>query len=189
MAQYRRWQFIVAVPFQTRFIAFRFILLVVVALGLWILVFYPLQLQMIAAILDTSRAMPESSLPIPSTRVLLGIVAVFGLIGALAVFESHRIGGPIYRFEKTLKALITGEMPPRISLRRGDNFTHLVPVINELAVRYEAAARAERLVRETLVPRLDELEALCRQDSVPEQVRTRVEELRTWVRQALRDLV
>jgi methyl-accepting chemotaxis protein len=133
--------------------------------------------------------MPESSLPIPSARVLLGIVAIFALMTAMAVFESHRIVGPIYRFEKTLKALIAGEVPQRITLRRSDNFTHLVPVINELAARYEPAARAERLVRETLAPRLDELEALCRQDNVPEQVRRRVEELRTCARQALRDLV
>ena len=187
MAHYRRRQFIVAVPFQTRFIAFRVILLMILALGLWILVFYPLQLQVISDILDTSRAMADSDLPIPSARVLLGIVVIFGLMGAMAIFESHRIAGPIYRFEKTMKALIAGEMPQRIVLRRGDNFTHLVPVINELAARYETAASAERLVRETLGPRLDELAALCAKDNTPEQVRTRVEELRTLVRRAIED--
>ncbi len=189
MAHQRRRQFIVAVQFQSRFIAFRVILLTILALGLWILVFYPLQLQVISDILDTSRAMPESDLPIPSARVLLGIVAVFGLVGAMAVFESHRIAGPIYRFEKCLKALIAGELPQRIALRRGDNFTHLVPVINELAARYETAARAERLVRETLGPRLDELVALCGKHDTPEQVRTSVEDLRTRLRQLQRDSV
>jgi len=187
MAQYPRRQFIVAVPFQTRFIAFRVILLTILALGLWILVFYPLQLQVISDILDTSRVMPESSILIPSRRVMLGIVVVFALVGAMAVFESHRIAGPIYRFEKTLRALITGELRQRIALRRGDNFTHLVPVINELAARYEAAARAERLVREALVPSLDELAALCSKDDTREQVGRRVEELRTLVRRAIED--
>ena len=185
MAGYRRRQFIVVVPFQPRFIAFRIILLTILALALWILVFYPLQLEMISNMVNSPDGMTESGLPIPTAQVLLGIIAVFGLMGGMAMFESHRIAGPIYRFEKAMKALIAGEFPQRIILRKSDNFTHVVPVINELAARFEAAARAERLVRETLAPRLDELEGLCSQDVVPEQVRARVEELRTQIRQAL----
>jgi len=183
--EHRRRQFIVAVPFQVRYIAFRVILLMILALALWILVFYPLQLQVITEILDTSRVMSDSSLLIPSPRVLGGLVAVFALMGALAVFESHRIAGPIYRVEKVMHALIAGELPQRIALRRGDNFSHLVPVLNALAARFEAAVRAERLLREILGPRLDELEALCAGDGTPEQVRTRIEELQKGLRQAL----
>lgn len=185
MAPYRRRQFIVSVPFQSRFVAFRIILLVILTLFLWILVFYPLQVQMISDLLDTSRAMSESSLPVPSLRVLVGLAAVFGLMGAMAIFESHRIAGPIFRFEKTMQALIAGEFPQRVKLRKGDNFIQVEPVINELAARFETAAQAERLLRETLAPGLDELGTLCGQASTPEPVRTRVAALRTQVRQAL----
>lgn len=185
MARPQRRQFIVAASFQFRFIVFRVILLMIVAHALWILVFYPLQLQVIADILDTSRVIPDSSILIPSARVVLGIVVVFALMGAMAVFESHRIAGPIYRFEQTMKRLIAGELPQRIALRRGDNFKHLVPVINELAARYEAAVEAERLVRETLGPALDELATLCAEEQIPKQVRTRIEKLQAGVRRAL----
>lgn len=185
MAGYKRRQFIVSVPFQSRFIAFRIILLTILALALWILVFYPLQLEMISDIVNGSGEATASGLPIPNGQVLLGIAAVFALMGGMALFESHRIAGPIYRFEKTMRAMIAGEFPQQVYLRQGDNFTHVVPVINELATRFEAAAKAERLLRETLAPRLDELHELCGQDGVLEQIRAQVEELRTQVRQAI----
>jgi len=185
MAPYRRRQFIVAVPFQARFVAFRITLLVILTLFLWILVFYPLQVEMIADLVAATRGLPGSGMPVPSSRVLIGMAAVFVLMGAMAIFESHRIVGPIFRFEKTMKALIAGDFPQRVRLRKGDNFTHLEPVINELAARFEAAARVAQRIRESLGPGLDELAALCAQHGAPEQVRTRAEALRLQARDIL----
>ncbi len=176
MAEFRRRRFIIVSPFQKHFIISRVIMSLVLALGLWFLIFYPVQLQAIADILD-APSVSVVGIPMPSVRVLLGILIILAWVGAMAVFESHRIAGPIYRVEQALRSLLAGEDPGLVHLRRGDNFTQLVPVLNELAVRYAASNRADRLLRETLRPALDELKALCGEAGTPAPVRSRVEEL------------
>jgi methyl-accepting chemotaxis protein len=105
-------------------------------------------------------------------------------MGLMALFESHRIAGPVYRFEKTLRALIDGDFSQRIRLRKYDNFTQLEPVLNQLADRYEQTSRAEQLVRARIGPGLEEVSKLLQQGH-PEQARERIEVLQSEVRQVV----
>ncbi len=161
MASFRRRNFIVVVPFQVRFVVFRIILLLILSLSLWIFVFYPLQLQIIGDLQHASHGIPETNIPIPSPEVLIGIAVIFLLMGGMAVFESHRIAGPIYRFEQMIRALMGGNVGDRIVLRRYDNFRHLGPLLNDLAAKMAQATRSDRVVRDTIVPELKAIESLC----------------------------
>lgn len=56
------------------------------------------------------------------------------VVGILVTF---RIAGPVYRFEKHLKAIAEGQDPGRCRIRKGDEFSELCDLINEatLALR------------------------------------------------------
>jgi hypothetical protein len=59
--------------------------------------------------------------------ITLAVMAV--LLVYVTIFSSHKVAGPIYRCEKTLKMVQTGDLTDMIKLRRGD---FLVPFSEEL---------------------------------------------------------
>lgn len=71
--------------------------------------------------------------------VILSVVVgvAVGLAGMLVfIFLSHRIAGPLYRFEKTLRELSEGNVASRINLRRTDQLTELQNALNVALGRF-----------------------------------------------------
>jgi len=63
-----------------------------------------------------------------SIIIIIGIIAIFALI-----FISHRIAGPIFRFQQVLTAIDNGDLTLRFKLREADQFKELADRINALA--------------------------------------------------------
>src|SRR3989344_5552445 len=59
---------------------------------------------------------------------LLALVSL--AIGILSLFFSHKIAGPLYRFEKSLEAIGAGDLTHISRLRTGDQIQELVTTIN-----------------------------------------------------------
>jgi signal peptidase II len=74
-------------------------------------------------------------------RSLQGWMLASGLIfmvviPILSIFVSHKIAGPLFRFEKTLRDALQSEGPiPAIRLRQGDELQSLADLINQLLER------------------------------------------------------
>ncbi|MBQ7908014.1 MAG: HAMP domain-containing protein [Elusimicrobiaceae bacterium] len=66
-------------------------------------------------------------------KIIIYIVFVI-LISAIL---SHRMAGPVYRFEQTCKAIAKGDFSQRIHLRKGDQFTELQDEFNKMMDRVE----------------------------------------------------
>lgn len=62
--------------------------------------------------------------------VIVGITGIIGII--VLIFLSHRIAGPMYRFEKALGEISKGDLTHRVKLRQVDEFKELADRINEL---------------------------------------------------------
>ncbi len=60
------------------------------------------------------------------------IMILFALILSFGIFLTHRIAGPIYRFEETIKNAMEGDLNIRIKLRWADEFKNLACSINGL---------------------------------------------------------
>ena len=62
-----------------------------------------------------------------------GLFLLFGglLIIIITIVLTHRIAGPLYRFEQTLKAMGENRLDQRIYLRRGDEGQALGQLIND----------------------------------------------------------
>ena len=55
-----------------------------------------------------------------------------GIVGILIfIFLSHRIAGPLYKFEKVLHSVTAGDFATRIRLRKADQLKELQTVLNE----------------------------------------------------------
>ncbi|MEK7802884.1 MAG: methyl-accepting chemotaxis protein [Deltaproteobacteria bacterium] len=64
-----------------------------------------------------------------SNLIIVGISAVIGI--AVLIFLSHRLAGPLYRFENILDTIKKGDLTQRFKLREKDQFVELANSINE----------------------------------------------------------
>jgi hypothetical protein len=66
-----------------------------------------------------------------------GAIFMF-VIPILSIFVSHKIAGPLFRFEKTLREAIHAEGPIQpILLRKGDELQSLADLINQLLAKLQ----------------------------------------------------
>ena len=54
------------------------------------------------------------------------------LIVIISAFVSHKMAGPVYRFEQTCKEIAKGDFSQRVHLRKGDQFTELQDAFNTM---------------------------------------------------------
>jgi methyl-accepting chemotaxis protein len=72
-------------------------------------------------------------------RVGSGMVVLVATGIFLTIFFMHRICGPVYRFEKILRAAASGQMPDGMNLRKNDEFKNLADsLVNTLHATREA---------------------------------------------------
>ncbi len=61
----------------------------------------------------------------------VGVFLVVIQIGLLTIFFSHKVAGPVYRFEKVCNNIIKGIYTDEIRLRQGDEMQNLARLFNE----------------------------------------------------------
>ena len=54
------------------------------------------------------------------------------LVVIISAILSHRMAGPVYRFEQTCKAIAKGDFSQRVHLRKGDQLTELQTEFNNM---------------------------------------------------------
>ena len=66
-------------------------------------------------------------------------IAIYLLfVVVISAFLSHKMAGPVYRFEQVCKAVSKGDFSQRVHLRQGDQFTELQDDFNAMMDRVEA---------------------------------------------------
>lgn len=68
---------------------------------------------------------------------LIGVTAVAGFI--IMVAYSHKIAGPLYRFEKSIDEMASGDLTSRFTLRANDQLEELAGRINTLSEKLDDA--------------------------------------------------
>lgn len=61
----------------------------------------------------------------------IGVMLVIIQVVLLTIFFSHKVAGPVYRFEKVCHNIIDGNYTDQIQLRRGDKMKNLAVLFNE----------------------------------------------------------
>jgi nitrogen fixation/metabolism regulation signal transduction histidine kinase len=62
----------------------------------------------------------------------VGIFIIVIQIALLTIFFSHKLAGPVYRFEKVCHMLAEGNYTEKITLRKGDEMQNLARVFNDV---------------------------------------------------------
>ena len=62
----------------------------------------------------------------------VGMILVIVQVLLLTVFFSHKVAGPVYRFEKVCHNMLSGNYTDQIHLRKGDEMQNLAVLINEV---------------------------------------------------------
>jgi methyl-accepting chemotaxis protein len=129
----RRKKYFIKKKFQIGF-AFRFLLLIVIEAGLIIGLF------LYSSNNTITTGYVNSSLRVESTPhfflvplLLIMLIAGLGIaIAAMVVFTllSHRIAGPLYRFEQFLNETTNGDLTKRVCLRKTDQLLELMEALN-----------------------------------------------------------
>ncbi len=79
------------------------------------------------------------------------------LIGALSVFASHRIAGPIFRLNSSLKKMAKGSFDERITFRKNDYFQEIAANFNDMAQTLEERVKAEGKMISEMSNKVDEI--------------------------------
>lgn len=69
--------------------------------------------------------------------LFISLPIVFFIMLLSSIYISHRIAGPLYRFENELKEIIKGDYSRRIKLRAKDELQEIADGINQLLDRVE----------------------------------------------------
>ncbi len=112
------------------------------------------------------RAMNMALLGRFLTVILLGSA----LAVLLMMFISHRIAGPLFRLERTIKEMGGGKIPVKVNLRKKDEFKQLAEVVNSVIRRMEEKAEKDRAVLTNVYRMLEE-------GAPPEKIKSELEML------------
>ncbi|OGP12660.1 MAG: hypothetical protein A2052_07810 [Deltaproteobacteria bacterium GWA2_54_12] len=125
------YQMRLAVRFSVSIILYSFIL------GL--VIFYPLYQDLNAAATIEEQTLISSVVLYLHKSFWPGFILVALLAGLQAIVSSHRLVGPMYRFEKMVQELISGNYSLRIKIRKRDEFKEMEGFLNRLAGTLEEA--------------------------------------------------
>lgn len=114
-----------------------FVYIAIYSLFLGFIIFYPLYQDLNGASTPEERAHVSTMVLYLHKRVWIGFAIVSVLAGIHAVFSSHRLVGPMYRFEKMVQELLAGNYKLRIKIRRRDEFKEMEGYLNRLAEKLE----------------------------------------------------
>lgn len=116
--------------------------------------------------------------------VPLGLITAIVVIGismagmAVFMFLSHRIAGPLYRFEKILSEIEDGDLTTRVSLRKTDQLAELKGSLNIFINSLdERMARIKAILEEArgLMSRKEDPQALVKLESTIGRLKDEIE--------------
>ena len=135
-----RRQFIIKRGFQLRFMAVILISMVLIALVTGLSIYSAVMQTLVNQFHGESLALIKYAI---TTKLFVRSLLLIFAIAVISVFISHRIAGPVYKFERIIEALIAGEKVEEIKLRKRDEFYELASVINNL-IKREKTLRGRR---------------------------------------------
>jgi hypothetical protein len=192
--KHRRRRLIIEGNFQTRFIL-RFILVIVgatlLSTGSLLGVFY-FKYKYGDADLTSLIIMvtPEgitnvlSLFQIVLVPILAANLLMLCIIIPYALVYSHKIAGPIYRFEQSLDFLLSGEMDFMIMLRKKDEFKYLANRMNALIDFMRRNVEEVRLSHRMIKERISKIERFIMADKINiKAIKSEIMELERFFRE------
>jgi len=166
----KRKQHFINPGFQVRFIV-KFCLILILGGGITVgLTLFNTQDTLTSSFINSKLVIQNTSLAImPSviyttliTTALIGLVAIM-----VTLLVSHKIAGPMFRFEKDIDRVTKGDLKSRINIRKGDQFQEIAISLNTMI----------ESLNHHLVDIRDTAHALAEKTDLPETCRGEIAQL------------
>lgn len=165
--RYKRRQYIIAPKFQLKYVGLILALVFFTALLCSYFVYYTVMLVLgdkLANIYPQGRLV--SIVNMVNFRILLSMLFLIPLVFILGILASHKIAGPIYRIEKFLNAMASGELLEKLTLRRKDELVSLANGINVVSDAMKSTVRQEKEHLEKSAVLIDTLRKIAQSKSI-----------------------
>lgn len=130
---YKRKQYLVSKRFQLKYVGLILLLMFMTAALCAYVVYYTGMLFMsekLANVYPQGRFVHIVS--IVNFRIFLSVILISPMVALVGIFLSHRISGPVYRLERVLEEIASGDLTPHITLRKKDELANLANGINSV---------------------------------------------------------
>ena len=145
--------------FQTKYILLTIFLLLTYTFAFIIIIFSPYILTLSLDFYSLSeKAEAARTLLLLHSKVWPGIGGIILLFGALSIFITHKIAGPLYRLKKSLSMIVKGNLDVKVKLRKGDDLKDLAEHFNMLAEELSTFVNTVRVDYDLLSEYILELE-------------------------------
>jgi methyl-accepting chemotaxis protein len=129
---HRRKTYYIEKQFQTKYMLLTIFLLLTYTFIFVIIIFAPYMLKLYLDYPLAEKAEAAKVLLLLHSTVWPGIGGVILLFGAVSIFISHKIAGPLYRLKKSISLITEGNLDVNVKLRKGDDLQDLAEHVNML---------------------------------------------------------
>jgi methyl-accepting chemotaxis protein len=154
----KRRNYYIEKRFQTKYLLLTLLLLLTYTSIFVIILFAPYILTLYFDNPLAEKAEASRVLLLLHRKVWPAIGVVILLFGALSIFISHKIAGPLHRLKKSLSLITEGNLDIKVKLRKGDDLKDLAEHVNILVEELRTVVNAFRLDYDLLSDYILEIE-------------------------------
>ena len=165
--RYKRKQYIVAAKFQLKYVGLILVMVFLTGILCSYVVYYTSMLLLgdkLANVYPQGRLI--AIVNTVNTRIILSLLLITPLVVVIGVYASHKIAGPIYRIERFLKSMVSGEISEPLTLRKNDELVSLADGINSVAESMKVMIRQEKEHLANMAASLDALKRIDQSKSI-----------------------
>lgn len=169
MAIQKRKIYYIEKKFQTKYLLLTLLLLLTYTFAFLIILFAP---YVLALFLDNplaEKAEASKVMLILHRNIWPAIGAVIILFGAISIFVTHKIAGPLYRLKKSLSLITQGNLDVKITLRKGDDLKDLAEHVNMLVDELRMVVTALKTDYDLLSNYILDIEREMKTNVLPEE--------------------
>ncbi len=156
--KFKRKQYLVSPKFQLKYSGIILLLMFITALMCSYVVYYTSMVMMgekLASVYPQGRLV--SIVKLVNLRILLSLILMSPVVIVIGILLSHKIAGPIFRIERFLNKMASGDFTSRISLRKGDELMTIAERMNSLSESLKGAISNHKVLSENALAEFNEL--------------------------------
>lgn len=131
-------------PIQKRYAFLAATLLITYTFLIILFLLLPPAIKLISGQSLEEKAQAAMQYIILGERIWPAITISISILAIISFYITHKLAGPIYRFEKTAKDVIDGDLSLRIRLRKKDDLKELANLFNRLLEKLDNSLREIR---------------------------------------------
>lgn len=142
---------------QKKYAFLTFLLLIIYTFILAIALFLPPALKLMDEAPLEEQMQAASQFIALSDRLWPAILVSLPVFMVLSVLLTHKLAGPVYRLEKSLKQIADGDLGLNVRFRPGDDLQELGVLLNQIIYRQSEALRTVQSVQQNLEKSIGEI--------------------------------